>query len=703
MANRETFNRYDGHIYYVVDSDGSRRAYVGIVFVERYDELNEWRGQPGLFFVRDAACDPTGQHGDPTVHEGWAMYTWDAYFRDHNGGWRKVAEQESVDGPWGIDERILNMLVKKTEFNAKMAIIDGQIDDLKSRVQDIETQINSLIDDVNDIKKYKHWHENKDSLDAVGEVGGQMTFHGAPVGYCFFYNNIKDGSIIWVDPTKDSPDPVIVSNSFDLAQKFCRTSMAWYGQTLEVAEVDGSISKYMIVQDPTERGEIMHPITDRVQICSNRFFVSATKNSEEEEPVIKDISLEEALVLFDNPVAGTTIYFYEGKLYPRNVSNCVKNSVGGITYVETLPTDSITWDNRGLWCPLYDDGVHAPFKMYVSKYGTWVNVEEEYGSGVNLQFPAAQFSLVYQEDDPRMVRNLLHFFWNEPEERVYLDRPVRWGKTYLVRKLGSAPVSIEDGEIVKVVSDREIGPKGIVIAVPYCRETGSDDEMHYRLFSETVSGSKYIAGESVVPRCLEWSHVLDIIRNGNTDKILKVGDTLTLPDHPKYGQLDCQVISISSDSIHVITRDVLDVMKFGDNNIFDESTLSNWLNDNFSEYTHYHECVHSRRAEEGKEYFIYDNGYQKLNISAGEEFPEGIRVFEKEDVIPVKGADIPDAFAAEYDFTQIDKNKHYAGQKAAMDWWTKNPMPGNTVITALNPNGTAVTTQLGVVVVFKIG
>ena len=44
----ETVNKKDGHIYYVIQADGKIRAYVGIVFLEGYDNLSDHRGEPGF-------------------------------------------------------------------------------------------------------------------------------------------------------------------------------------------------------------------------------------------------------------------------------------------------------------------------------------------------------------------------------------------------------------------------------------------------------------------------------------------------------------------------------------------------------------------------------------------------------------------------------------------------------------------------------
>lgn len=63
---------------------GSSAATTSVVrYLETYDQLHNFVGQDGLFYVREAGAYP---HGDPTVRTGWAMYTWDA----QNTKWNKV-------------------------------------------------------------------------------------------------------------------------------------------------------------------------------------------------------------------------------------------------------------------------------------------------------------------------------------------------------------------------------------------------------------------------------------------------------------------------------------------------------------------------------------------------------------------------------------------------------------------------------------
>ena len=48
-----------------------------VVFVDTYDQLQNFVGTPNLVFVRDAASSRTGQHGDPRIRRGSAWYVFD--------------------------------------------------------------------------------------------------------------------------------------------------------------------------------------------------------------------------------------------------------------------------------------------------------------------------------------------------------------------------------------------------------------------------------------------------------------------------------------------------------------------------------------------------------------------------------------------------------------------------------------------------
>lgn len=689
MGIRETINRSDGHIYYVIDSEGKQKIVMGISFLDNYDQLDEVIGQPGLWFVRDAAADESGQHGDPSVHEGWAMYTWDGHLFTDHGGWRKVAEQESVDGPWGIDERILQMLVKKTEFNAAMASVTERLSNVENAMTLMEGRLNSIESELEGLISFKHTHTNKEVLDLITAKYGQMIFRGVPIsGNCFFYNNIVEGHLYWTDPTRpDVATSYPVSNSQMIANNFCKTAMAWHGATLEVAEVDGSITKFDIVQDNSDIG-VYHELVDDSQIISNRRYWKHFGGS------YTEVDAETAKSLLHEPLPDTSVYFTEGKLKAVCASTASVNGLGSLIYVETLPADSLANDGRGMWCPTEDDGKHAPFHVYTSRGGYWVDIT---ATEATLPITGASFELAFYQSDPNMPRKLVHLQWKEPLDQEYGGKPVRWGKTYLVRKIDSAPESIEDGVIVRTFTDREIGKQGIDDVDWY-----HNGKSYYRLFSESVAGTPYTVSDAVCPDYLKWEDFFRLIERGYASKMIEIGDEIVLPEHPVFGQIPCEVISVSNTGIKVVTRNVLALTTFGTSSNYSRSVLKAWLDENFTDYTKY-KRTEDYRAVEGKTYYIFDHGYKTLAISAGEDMPEGVKVYEAETDEIARGIfkeiKIPGTLDAEYN--NIPKDRHYNHQKITTDWWTRSAF-GDKVVTGNQSFGVDPTETYGAIVVFTI-
>ena len=101
-----------------------------IQFLDTYDQLTKVIGQEGHWFVRDASNTRTGQHGDPTVNKGWAIYTWDVKIN----GWRKICEEESLDN--SVSEALLRQYVKVTTFNQAMQTVANTYTTLKTHNDD---------------------------------------------------------------------------------------------------------------------------------------------------------------------------------------------------------------------------------------------------------------------------------------------------------------------------------------------------------------------------------------------------------------------------------------------------------------------------------------------------------------------------------------------------------------------------------------
>jgi len=566
----------DGHVYYVIAAEG-QKVLMGIQYLERFEDLNRHIGEPGLFFVRDAAAkhtdpndyaSPIIQNGDPTVHEGWAMYSWDTHKTNTSAGWRKVAEQESVDGPWGIDERILKMLVRRTEFNSFVEQTNNKLSDLTEKVQRNEENINGLNQSVNELKTKAHSHDNKESvLDKLTTVGGQLLFDGVAIsGNTFLYNNIVDGSIVWKDPTAgDDAESTVCATAKDAANKFVLCSMATPGMVLSVAEPNGSITNF----------DIIKPVDSEALVAINK-------------------------------------------------DNAVANGVGHVTYVTKLDTSGTSYAGRGIFCPIEDDGEYDPLELYEFIDGAWVSIKYKNGSGTFIDFAGAMFTMCVDDADPEMPYKRIYIFWNDnttfkiadPNGVVYSFKETR-----LVRKFGSVPKTPDDGVTLSVSTKATDGSRGYTDVVHF-----SNEPVYYQLFTITKSGAicKPYDAAGITPKALEWKDLIGLIDDSVNarrlrERLFPIGTNVVLPEHPKFGKLMGEVVESSGSKMTFITTESLDDLSYDDAVAMIASAF-----DGYSKYV----VSQDGKVQEGKTYAYYDNGFKPLELDVGTEFAEGMVVYE---------------------------------------------------------------------------
>lgn len=175
----------------------------------------------------------------------------------------------------------------------------------------------------------------------------------------------------------------------------------------------------------------------------------------------------------------------------------------------------------------------------------------------------------------RLTPDAIVLHWISPEDKVDDNDPFEsatWDHDVIVRKLGEDPMSPDDGEIVgysSVRSGRKLvnGVWELDPNVQYGEETAGfvhpidpeyDKEYRYRIFSVTKSGrytgtTRVVDNEEVpfsIRAAWTWKEIKDEI--GKTDdsgqsvslyqKMFRIGDTLPLPYHEKYGQLYAQIV-----------------------------------------------------------------------------------------------------------------------------------------------------------------
>ena len=641
MANGLTLPRgvrriqdIDGHIYYVVASE-HKDVRMGIYYLDNFDDLNQHLGEPGLFFVRNAAAryeNPNDyssrviQNGDPTVHEGWAMYCWDDFKEGTTPGWRKVAEQESVDGPWGIDERIIRMLVRRTEFNSYVSQNNERVTNIEVRVQVNENNINAINDQIEDLRGKSHVHNNKATLDEFGERNGALTFKGVIIGgSTYIYDNREDGHLIWKDPTDDEAPGEVVYTAKDIATRFIRTTLAAKNMMLTVVEPDGSLTSFDII----EKKIIPEP-------------------ESEETTTTQLVAVPHGCV--------------------------VHNSVGPVNYVDCLDRTggghgTEGYSNRGIFCPIEDDGIYTPFELYVYDIvqHDWVLLKKKYGEGSVIEKTGASFTLCYGDDDPELPYKKNHISWID-DDFVWTDDAhpgivFSWDHTLLVRKFGSVPTSPTDGEVV-FVSNRDTGENGLNGFIDVCPY--SNEPVYYQLFSITKLGARCTTpdAQGATPRQIEWQDVINIVNNVDSlrSKLFPVGTTIVLPEHPQFGKIECEVAASYPSTLVLVTKDCLEARDF--------EGLSDWVSGCFGDYTRY-QRTKDGKAQEDKDYFYFDgNSYEPLDVTAGDTLPEGLIIYEINPDLP-SGifTDVGLPTSGMPGFSAISTTKRLFHSKTEMGWW----------------------------------
>ena len=226
--------REDGNVYYVIGSADGNGEF--LVRCKTIGQRNQLKGR-GICFVEEA------YKGDSTVNRGWAMYlTVGSSTTTTSPKWVKIAEEESVEGAWSLQQDLIRSLVKISTFTKHQ--------------QDNNAEFKKLWDKVTQIGTFdKHSHNNKSVLDNLTDSGGQILYKGKPInGSVYVYNEGADSAgtgLKWINPV----DTTITSNgntSDDIARLFTGTSVAYPGQTLRVINLDNSASTYLILGDDDE-------------------------------------------------------------------------------------------------------------------------------------------------------------------------------------------------------------------------------------------------------------------------------------------------------------------------------------------------------------------------------------------------------------------------------------------------------------------
>jgi hypothetical protein len=575
-----------------------------VQYLDYYSSLNHYgpaAGQEnpsGFFFVRHAAKDDE-HYGDPDVRKGWAMYIFDPtkYKQGvQNSGWVRIAQQLDVD--WDIDDELKAQFVLQDTFNKFVNKIEARSTRAEARISANETLLSKItkrntssgepdrgrLDIVEDLA-----HAHKYILDGVVQAEsnqwvlnmlydkyGMLYYRGAPIsGNSYIYSRVHNDKIWWLDPTDQSAEPeeVEVVNSAAIADLFSKTSLARIGLTLIVVEVDGSLSLYKM----TAEGEItIEPMQflkaglDHEIDYENRTidgfsnFVSKYTDLDPLQVVTFEHAVENVTDVYipdGEKVSGFIPelvdkygYVYsvtvKGGILPAFVETVTDNGRGIIETCTTLPTASAAYVGRGLWSPTVTDHVHKVGNLFKcvedsENPGTYVWQDVTITSDGVSTHGAIMLSC-FHEDDTMWTRTRVT--WKDPEDTTY-----RWKKTVLVRKYGSAPADISDGEILCVETVRDSHSTAATAFL----DTNVDPQLvpYYKVFSFTIDDLPYLISNKYSKKeakCFTWADwtavrllTTDDLKRWTVEAIFQVGDTVVLPPHPVYGSIECTVVALN--------------------------------------------------------------------------------------------------------------------------------------------------------------
>lgn len=482
MSNPQ--QRSDGNLYYVI---GGQRSGGGHITIVDNIKLRNQCGADGFVFVKDAT-------GDPTVHNGWAMYFAATNSQTKERVWIKVAEMESVDGPWGINETLLRNLVARTEFEELKRRFNESTGGYFEAAKQVEFLIKWIglhgvaVPGVNGEPGIPH--ANKADLDKFSSVNGILVFDGKPVGVSLYnYDRQYNDQLVWADPTDEDlvvdattvnviPDgatkPAVFTTetSAAIADAFCECQLAPFVRVLQVRELDGSVTSYQILRSNDDKY---------------------------------------SWVYLDN-VGGSAA------------------SVINVTFVPELPQASASYVGRGLFCIVppaiggyrvgdYYECVASTASEEETTY-SWKNLSERLRTGRNAFVDAP-----VMQNCVRASWNTARMTWIDPED---VEDGPRWDKTVIVRKIGSAPQGIDDGVIIKVSKTRNAyNGDANVFEDTY---PINNDSVFYGAFAVTKNGAVSSSSESIREATfLTWEMINEVFERGELQLYFKVGDTIVLP------------------------------------------------------------------------------------------------------------------------------------------------------------------------------
>ena len=252
------------------------------------------------------------------------------------------------------------------------------------------------------------------------------------------------------------------------------------------------------------------------------------------------------------------------------------DSFGRVTRVPTLPAASEKWYRMGLWSPMEDTPGYPALHFY--KCEAIMNGEEIEGyywkdvtAGLTDDIKGVNGASIYPawtSDNTMWKSNNL--LWVDPpavttgtDGRVHL-----YDHTIIVRKFGSAPQHPGDGTIV---ANTRLGFTEASSVKFRDLTQYSGGEAFYRAFSFDAHGAMYVPTAAVHPEPITWDYIRTLTMDDDNKttklirKVFSVGDSIVLPPHEIYGEIECIITNFTRHyenqhwymAMDVVSKDVL--------------------------------------------------------------------------------------------------------------------------------------------------
>lgn len=228
--------------------------------------------------------------------------------------------------------------------------------------------------------------------------------------------------------------------------------------------------------------------------------------------------------------------------------------------IDELPEPSAEYENyKYLLTQLSEQ--YLPGKTYVC-----VNDEKTGWKWVPINFVTDTSALVPPakiwancKRDPATKFATVYLHWDDPDD----SEDAVWSHSIIIRKKGSKPTSIYDGELIgsSSVRDQYAGKTGFIDSIDIDSTSGSDivdddgspaavdpNEVYwYNVYAITKNG--VISAGEPCQAMLTWEKLAEITREGIADHAFDIGDVISVT-HSQLGAIDFQVVAFDNADVN---------------------------------------------------------------------------------------------------------------------------------------------------------